>query len=333
MSHLPPSRAHRTVNRLHGFTLVELLVVIAIIGVLVGLLLPAVQAAREAARRMQCSNHLKQMGIAMHNYHDTFGSFPLGSRAHPFKHSISYGTNWRASLLPFMEQTTVYEKLNFETGGFSGRTLDGGNEVLRDLVVPVYKCPSSVTGPFEPDRGGDTLNPRNSMMHEYVGIAGSYPDPGGRTSVCKVGLRGALCNTGLLIPNDKKAFRNATDGTSNTILIAEQSGLVQKMPIRANYNGGWCGVYGQETVQAVSTSVSYHHTGLSVIRWAINSSTYVVGSSDYPYMTNTVINSMHPGGIQVLLADGSVRFLTDSLEMETLRRLGAADDGEVLNEF
>ncbi|MFG0262072.1 MAG: DUF1559 domain-containing protein [Novipirellula sp. JB048] len=327
----------RSISAKRGFTLVELLVVIAIIGVLVGLLLPAVQAAREAARRMQCSNNLKQMGLALHNYHDTFRAFPPGSRSHPtIVPRNNHGTNWRTSILAFLEQSSLYEKLNFETGSFSGSSFSGGNEVLSGLVVPVYKCPSSPTDPFEADRG--TSNTRDGMMHEYVGIAGAYPDPGGRSNVCKSSLRGMVCRSGLLLANETRRFRDATDGTSNVILIAEQSGLVQNTPIRANYGGGWAGTSADPghpvyNVRTVPSGHNFYHTGLSVIRWAINSPTYVSGSSSHSYMTNTILNSMHPGGIQVMLGDGSVRFLTESIEMETLRRLASADDGEVLGEF
>ena len=322
-----------------GFTLVELLVVIAIIGILIALLLPAVQAAREAARRMRCSNNLKQMGLAQHNYHDTFRAFPLGSRSHPFLTPRNcYGTNWRASILSFLEQETLFDQLNFETGGFgtSSGAFSGGNEVLSELEVPVYKCPSSPSGPFDTDRG--TTNTRNSMMHEYVGIAGAYPDPGGRTGVCKQSLRGMVCRNGLLLANENTRMRDATDGTSNVLLIAEQSGLVDDERIRANYGGGWTGTAADPgnpiyTVRTMPTNHNFYHTGLSVIRWRINSPTYVSGSSDYSYMTNTILNSFHPGGISVLLTDGSVRFLSETMEMETLRRLGAGNDGMPVGEF
>lgn len=325
-----------------GFTLVELLVVIAIIGILIALLLPAVQAAREAARRSQCSNNLKQMGLALHNYHDTFRAFPLGSRSHPFlTPRNSYGTNWRTSILAFLEQQPLFDQLNFETGGFAGTgsgPFSKGNEVLSGLLLQVYKCPSSTTGPFDADKG--TSNTQNSLMHEYVGIAGSYPDPGGRTTVCKQSQRGMVCRNGLLLANENKGIHNAVDGTSNTIMVSEQSGLVDKVPIRANYGGGWSGtaadpadpIYTVQTIPA-DKKPNFYHTGLSVIRWAINSPTSVANSSDQCYMTNTVLNSFHPGGIQVGLADGSVRFLAETINMETLLKLGSGDDGVPVGDF
>ena len=137
-----------------GFTLVELLVVIAIIGVMVGLLLPAVQAAREAARRMSCSNNMKQIGLGMHNYHDSLRSFPLGSYNLRETWPAS-GSNWRALLLPYIEQSPLYDQLQFTAtssfmaGGAAGANALLGNEVLRELLIPTYRCPSSAIPEFE----------------------------------------------------------------------------------------------------------------------------------------------------------------------------------------
>ena len=326
-----------------GFTLVELLVVIAIIGILIALLLPAVQAAREAARRSQCTNNLKQICLALHNYHDTYLGFPLGSRSHPWKvHRNSHGTNWKTNLLAQLEQQPLFDQLNFETGGFSctvgsSSSLHSGNEILKDLVLPVYKCPSSTSGPFDNDVG-NAANQQPVMMHEYVGISGSYPDPGGRTTVCKQSARGMVCRSGLLLPNENRGIQHATDGTSNTIIVSEQSGLVGTERIRSNYAGGWAGTAADPgnpvyTVETMPANHNFYHTGLTVIRWAINSPTKVIGSSDMCYMTNTILNSFHPGGINVALADGSVRFLSETLDMEIVRRLGAADDQQPVSNF
>ena len=330
-----------------GFTLVELLVVIAIIGILIALLLPAVQAAREAARRSQCSNNLKQMGLALHNYHDTFRAFPLGSRSNPaLTPRNCYGTNWRTSILPFLEQQSLFDQLNFESGRFSSTTgypFSGGNEILEGQVLTVYKCPSSTTDPFTADQG--TTNERRGMMHEYVGIAGAYPDPGLRGNVCKNSLRGGVCRNGLLLANENRGIHHAVDGTSNSIIVSEQSGLVGirdgagnlgKYPIRSNYAGGWAGNAADSVVRTVETmpdNDNFYHTGLTVIRWTLNAPEAVPNSSNTSYMTNTVLNSFHPGVVQVLLGDGSTRPLSETIEMETLRRLGAADDGQPLGSF
>ena len=315
---------------LHGFTLVELLVVITIIGILIALLLPAVQAAREAARRMQCSNNVKQIGLAIHNYHAMLNAFPIGAREGPYLSSPRNhgrtGTNWKASILAFLEQTPLTESLNWETGMFAWDWY--GNEILKGLVVPGYNCPSS---PFDPliavDRG--SCEAELGQKHDYVGIAGAYPDPAGRSNVvCSGSMYGYYCRNGLLPPVESKAMRDATDGTSHTIIVSEQSGVVSvvekgrlvEYPIRNNYASGWAGWFG-----------FFPMSGLTTVRWAVNARTAVVGSSDYCYKNNTVLNSHHPGIVNVLLADGSVQSLSDNLDAAILRQLCVADDSMMVN--
>ncbi|MCS7238679.1 MAG: DUF1559 domain-containing protein [Thermoguttaceae bacterium] len=220
-------------NRCSGFTLVELLVVIAIIGILIALLLPAVQAAREAARRAHCVNNIKQMGFALHNYHDVYRTLPIGAslaqRGTGF--SIRWAVNWKLSILPYIEQRSVFDQLDFINGLFCpwpDRRITG-NLILERLVVNVYKCPSSPWHPLtDNDRGAWNDSAMELVQkHEYVVISGAYPDPAGRTDQCRQVLYGQVCRTGPLVINEAKNLANLTDGSSNTMIVAEQSGQVR----------------------------------------------------------------------------------------------------------
>ena len=327
-----------------GFTLVELLVVIAIIGILIALLLPAVQAAREAARRSQCANNLKQIGLALHNYHDTYRMFPYGTLCSG-GNCLRNGFNWKLAILPFLEQNAAFEKLDFTLGSEFTPPWTR-NPVLNGLFVPAYKCPSNKYDSF---RGHDrtvhyeTAEYEQAMKHDYVGIAGVYPDPGGRgANTCRQGSRGWVCRNGVLPTNENKGMHGLTDGTSNVILAAEQSGEVAvvengvlvKYSIRSNVAGGWgAGWNTNRADQIPGITDPMYYTGLTTVRWALNAPTAVVNSSDFAYMNNTVLNSFHPGVVQVVLADGSTRSISETVQMDTLLRLGSADDGQPLGEF
>lgn len=323
-----------------AFTLIELLVVIAIIAVLIALLLPAVQQAREAARRSQCKNNLKQVGLALHNYTETMSVFPIGALA------PRHNGNWRWRILPYLDQAPLYSQLTLVpasgAAGFNARQQPtqtaryiNGFLALNNLVLPVYLCPSST----QPSNSNGTTsamsNGENGLMIDYVGISGSTPDPANRTTVCSAELtapRGMVCENGLLIPNGSTALRDATDGTSNTLICAEQSGLVGTQDLSANYEGGWTGWY-SELLRAPKISwYDSFGTGITTLRHAINAKQTGVGST-HAYGVNTVINSFHVGGTHGLLADGSVRFLSENMNLNTLLQLGAKDDGQVLGEY
>ena len=321
-------------NRRQAFTLVELLVVIAIIGILVGLLLPAVQAAREAARRMQCSNNLKQIGLALHNYHDTNKKFPFGTRGGSTWASagIKDGTNWRLSVLPYMEQTSLYSQLNFGGSFGAGNTAAaayiGGNQVLSNFVLPGYRCPSSALELFPQLSGtGSFNNQGNGMGIHYVGIQGAAPVFNWTQGGYRDCGHGWSCDQGVMTVNECKGMRDVTDGTSNTIIVAEQSGQVRKLDITSNYYGGWSGARTTATIKSTSCADLWQ-TGTTCIRQPPNSQIDDPGNRN-PYRNNTTINSFHSGGIQVAITDGSVQFLTDSIDFQILKALAIRDDGQV----
>lgn len=324
--------------------MIELLVVIAIIAILVALLLPAVQQAREAARRMQCSNNLKQIGLALHNYHDVYDKFPFGSRGGRTwsQAGIKDGTNWRVSILPYLEQGNVYTQLNFSGSFGAGLTAAnafiGGNEVLRGLIVTTYLCPSSTLDVFPTTyttTGGGTgsfNNPGQGMGIQYVGVMGAAPAFAwtGQTGFRDCG-QGWSCNQGIMTVNECKGMRDIVDGTSNTIIIAEQSGTVRRTNLTSNYYGGWSGARHQTTVDS-ATCTDHWQTGATCIRQPPNSNIDDPGNR-VPYRNNTTINSFHTGGVQILLADGSARFLSENIDFQNLKRLAIRNDGQVIGEF
>jgi prepilin-type N-terminal cleavage/methylation domain-containing protein/prepilin-type processing-associated H-X9-DG protein len=324
-------------RRRFGFTLVELLVVIAIIGILIALLLPAVQAAREAARRMQCSNNLKQMGLALHNYHDTYKEFPIGSynmrEAWP-----ANGTNWRIHILPFIEGSTTFENLtidassNFMAGGAAGSNAYSGVEVLIDLELDYYRCPSSTIKPF--DIAPVSNNDGHALNVLYVGIQGAarpVPGPNSSRGTADCG-HGWSCNNGMLVPNEAMGMQDASDGTSNTMIVSEQSGLVAGVNRTANYYGGWFGARHPRTVTSGNCGDLWQ-AGTSCVRFSPNSNIVQTGATERMYRNNTVINSEHPGGINVCLTDGSVQFISDTIDFTTLKRLACRYDGEPVGEY
>lgn len=297
-----------------GFTLVELLVVIAIIGVLVALLLPAVQAAREAARRMQCQNHLKQIGLALQNYHDTFHVFPPGA-------TKSNQTSWHVHVLPFMELKNLYDKFNFNKGNYTdtqanGQLGRGGNGLTK---VPGYLCPSSpaqkmMLGDPNLANSPDLVNGNSPYTTHYYGNMGPkgavVSPPGGTYLVNVVGDHGGMSKQGIFASDSKTRIADITDGTSNTFLVGENSYHDQKYGSRfRNWMRGTDGGYicgARNIINGINTRTPAKSTVYNDIAMA----------------------SHHPGGTNFALCDGSTRFVTQNIPLGIYKAISSRDGSE-----
>ncbi len=330
-----------------GFTLVELLVVIAIIGILIALLLPAVQQAREAARRMSCSNNLKQIALSMHNYESSMRQFP------PIGESISYSFSVQAQLLPFCEQANLQRLIDFNVE--LGHPRDGVNPehvVAARTPVEFFTCPSddmAVVKTIETARGGPFEFAGTNYCVNVGSGTGDYVSFGDPTD-------------GISWSGAKVKFRDITDGTSNTVAFAEtlmgpgmepastpQGQQMQKYIakgsgrnisdvhamrdyIDANDLSGMLGQVSSWDGQRGSTWIRGFGSGGG----AING--YIPPNSKFPDISVRAYvvmgpRSNHPGGAMTVFCDGSVHFLPDTINAETLHHLFARNDGEVLGEY
>jgi prepilin-type N-terminal cleavage/methylation domain-containing protein/prepilin-type processing-associated H-X9-DG protein len=332
---------HKRIRGQSGFTLVELLVVIAIIGVLVALLLPAVQAAREAARRSSCSNNLKQMGLALHNYHDTFNVFPaalLDSGRYNAAVPVKNTTGW-ALMLPQFEQTAAHAKYDFNVcsssskgDGYQGILVgnDTINEPIYSIRYKVLECPSdpSAGENVTSSAGAEVFySRRNAKRTSYLFATGVFTDYNANWQLYNSDIRqGAFGNNGAA------NFAAITDGTSNSIAIGEAVGGRFKT---STAYGPWglCGTHTCCHGRVVSTITNNipAPTALEAQQWAING---VWTAGDPLKKTYAwVFSSLHPGGAQFVFCDGSTRFLPQTMNYTTFVNLNYIHDGQVVSNF
>ena len=294
--------------RSRGFTLIELLVVIAIIAILIALLLPAVQQAREAARRTQCKNNLKQIGLAMHNYHDIYTTFPMGISAtytgRDIQNTAAFG--WAVALLPQIEQANVYNALDAGKRSLFAITSTATTKAQLDTLFPElapFQCPSDTTGPrlkagmrrqhFNGVNQSGITGPTNNWRpptSNYIGMKGLAMVGSGWRNASRRQFKGVL------MAGDNIKIRDITDGTSNTIMVGER-----------DKNGGAGSWIGARAPRGNGTHGADYVLG--------SAGTQINNPSNAGANRRTMgFSSKHTGGAQFLLCDGSVTFLSENLD-------------------
>ncbi len=295
-------RAHR------GFTLIELLVVIAIIAILIALLLPAVQQAREAARRTQTRSHLKQIGIALHGYHEKVGSLPPGwigvTNGQPDVEGAN-GWGWGAMILPELDQASLYNRLDFRVTPAAA-----GNAIARQTMLTVFRSPSdpsqdqwAIESETNPQTVLATLPTAN-----FIGNFGTE-----ELEDCEGLALGLACQSdGVFFHNSRVRFRDITDGTSNTFLV------------------------GQRRTNTLATP-EWHSTWVGVIAGGEEAFARILGVADHnpnsPQSHLDDFSSNHTGGVHFLMGDGRVVFISENIHFRTYQALATRANNEVLGDF
>lgn len=350
-------------SRWRGFTLIELLVVIAIIAVLIALLLPAVQQAREAARRSQCKNNLKQIGLALHNYHDVHQCFPIGCmyRIRPtFSSAESNRTSWLARILPYLDQGALFDMIDFDVHGPNATAIpksEGGTDFnarqksngALATQLAVYRCPTDPNGveslrrpDVAPGNYAGNIGISNSISgsEAWTNATNQATNPPHGTYLAGNGAWASIVlnggnTTGIFASNSNTPIGSVTDGTSNTVMVGEiLVGFLVHRSVSSTKDNG-C-MTGTEANQQNIRGWSWMY-GASDSAWAFNALRVPNQGTRDCEASNVAINaparSMHTGGVQVTMADGSVRFITENINLSLWQNICGRSDGIPVGEF
>ena len=275
-----------------AFTLVELLVVIAIIGILIALLLPAVQAAREAARRVQCANNLSQIALAVQNYNMAHLVYPPGTieeQGPIVNEAKGYHHNWISQMLPYLEQTSLYRHINFDAGVY-----DESNQPARQIYISGFRCPSS---------------PRSVKELGVTNYAGCH-DPTETPIDAE--------NNGVFFLNSAVRYENITDGSSHTLFVGEK--LIDEKNTLGWMSGTRASL--RNTGTDINEAFAYRNPKAASEPAEADKGNLFVGG----------FGSYHPGGVDFAFGDGSVRFISETIKPKLLQQLAHRADGELMTE-
>lgn len=311
-------------SRTAGFTLIELLVVIAIIAVLIALLLPAVQQAREAARRSSCRNNVKNIALAMHNYHEVANVFPFGFDERE--------TMWHAMILPHIEQAPLYNTLIWQEGGAGNWNADSVNETSCETLIDIFRCPSMAV-PAHIDN--ESIDGRVPVSYRAVSSSNAASDDISTIPAAvfpKIALEMQTGLDGMFFGCSSVRMRDVIDGTSNTVMIGESftdptfvkdgQGM-DFWQMGSPQTGGWDCIPGD-------LGGTEYSEGLGSCQSPINSrrNPNIAG-----VLMEMSFGSYHVGGAMFGMADGSVRFISENIDMNLYRSLGSIKGGEIVGEF
>jgi prepilin-type N-terminal cleavage/methylation domain-containing protein/prepilin-type processing-associated H-X9-DG protein len=296
--------SHRDGSQRAGFTLIELLVVIAIIAILIGLLLPAVQKVREAAARAQCSNNMKQLGLGLHNYHDVYKGFPPSRQDNAAGNAL-YA--WTYAVLPYIEQGPLYKRINFAVAWSNTAVNDADPGGVNSTPIPVFLCPSAPEGRTGTNHRQMVDYPAINQVTRPNPFYTAFPMPASDPTYI-----------GILGHNVKRKITAITDGSSNTLLLAESAGRNQTWVMgKMTSTGGTTGAWANPDTAIVVTGFNTANSTLP-------------GDCAVNCTNNNEIYAFHTGGANVLFGDGSVRFIRQGTSVNIVIPLTTRAIGEVV---